>query len=138
MFEHHGRDSLTWYDDNQVLLPILNLGVPVAAVALCGLAILSWRGKERVWKVLALASVLTGITCGALARGSVVESRFPGYSLAGQVWWLKVPGYETRHNHSMQRMGASRSGQWQFVDQWRLAPIADADRSALRVCAPRF
>jgi len=98
MFEHHRRDSLTWYEDNQVLLPILNLGVPVGAVALCGLAILCWRGEERVWKVLALVSVLAGITCGALVRGSVVESRFPGYSLAGQVWWLKGPAYEARHN----------------------------------------
>jgi hypothetical protein len=31
-------------------------------------------------------------------------------------------------NHSMQRMRASRSGQWQFVYQWRLASTADASR----------
>jgi hypothetical protein len=28
-------------------------------------------------------------------------------------------------NHTMQRMGASRSGQWQFLYRWRLAPTAD-------------
>jgi hypothetical protein len=33
-------------------------------------------------------------------------------------------------NHSIQRMGASRSGQWQFVYQWWLAPTADAGRWA--------
>ncbi len=33
-------------------------------------------------------------------------------------------------NHSIQRMGASRSGQWQYVYQWRLAPTADAECSA--------
>ena|SRR5207244_4283905 len=33
-------------------------------------------------------------------------------------------------NHSIQRMGASRSGQLDFVRQGRLAPTADADRSA--------
>ena len=31
-------------------------------------------------------------------------------------------------NHSIQRTGASRSGQLQFVRQWRLAPAADAER----------
>jgi hypothetical protein len=31
-------------------------------------------------------------------------------------------------NHSIQRMGASRSGQLQFVCQRRLAPTADAER----------
>jgi hypothetical protein len=33
-------------------------------------------------------------------------------------------------NHSIQRMGASRSAYFQFVCQWRLAPTADAERSA--------
>ena len=33
-------------------------------------------------------------------------------------------------NHSIQRMGASRSGQWQFRRLRRLAPTADADRWA--------
>jgi hypothetical protein len=32
-------------------------------------------------------------------------------------------------NHSIQRMGASRSGQCQFERRWRLAPTADAERS---------
>ena len=36
------------------------------------------------------------------------------------------------HNHSMQRMGASRSAHLQLVRQWRLAPTADAGRSARR------
>jgi hypothetical protein len=36
----------------------------------------------------------------------------------------------TRSNHSIQRMGASRSGQLQLPRQWRLAPTADADRWA--------
>jgi hypothetical protein len=31
-------------------------------------------------------------------------------------------------NHSMQWMGASRSGQWHFDGLLRLAPTADADR----------
>jgi hypothetical protein len=31
-------------------------------------------------------------------------------------------------NHSIQRTGASRFGQAQFEPQWRLAPVADADR----------
>ena len=34
-------------------------------------------------------------------------------------------------NHSIQRMGASRSARFQFVRQWRLAPTADAERSAV-------
>jgi hypothetical protein len=34
-------------------------------------------------------------------------------------------------NHSIQRMGASRSGQWQFEHLRRLAPAAAADRSPL-------
>jgi len=33
-------------------------------------------------------------------------------------------------NHSIQRMGASHSGQGHVVYQRRLAPTADADRSA--------
>jgi hypothetical protein len=32
-------------------------------------------------------------------------------------------------NHSVERTGASRSGQLQFVRQWRLAPAAHAGRS---------
>ncbi len=36
-------------------------------------------------------------------------------------------------NHSIQRMGASRLGQRQYVYQWRLAPTADAERSAMRL-----
>jgi hypothetical protein len=31
-------------------------------------------------------------------------------------------------NHSMQRMGASRLGQWQLAALGRLAPTADAKR----------
>jgi hypothetical protein len=31
-------------------------------------------------------------------------------------------------NHSIQRMRASRAGQWQFGHLRRLAPTADADR----------
>jgi hypothetical protein len=37
-------------------------------------------------------------------------------------------------NHSMQRMGASRSAHFQIVGQGRLAPTADAGRSDLPVC----
>jgi len=33
-----------------------------------------------------------------------------------------------KSNHSIQRMEASRSGQWQFERGWRLAPTADAER----------
>jgi hypothetical protein len=33
-------------------------------------------------------------------------------------------------NHSMQRMGASRSGHWPFLRWGRLAPTADAGRWA--------
>ena len=33
-----------------------------------------------------------------------------------------------RANHSMQRMGASRSAQSRFQRPWRLAPTADAGR----------
>ena len=33
-------------------------------------------------------------------------------------------------NNSIQRMGASRLGQWQFERLRRLAPTADAERSA--------
>ena len=33
-----------------------------------------------------------------------------------------------RPNHSIQRMGASRSAHLQFLRQWRLAPTADAGR----------
>jgi hypothetical protein len=33
-------------------------------------------------------------------------------------------------NHSIQRTGASRSAQFVFVAQWRLAPVADAGRWA--------
>jgi len=32
----------------------------------------------------------------------------------------------TRADNSIQRMGASHSGQWQYVYQWRLASMADA------------
>lgn len=35
-------------------------------------------------------------------------------------------------NNSVQRTGASRSAQFRSVRQWRLAPAADACRSALR------
>ena len=31
-------------------------------------------------------------------------------------------------NHTMQRMGASRSGHWQFLYQCWLAPTADSGR----------
>jgi len=34
-------------------------------------------------------------------------------------------------NHTIQRMGASRSAQSVFVAQWRLAPTADGGRSGL-------
>jgi hypothetical protein len=37
---------------------------------------------------------------------------------------------EEKPNHSIQRMGASRSAQRLSVTQWRLAPAADAGRSA--------
>jgi hypothetical protein len=37
-------------------------------------------------------------------------------------------------NHSIQRMGASRSGHFQFLRQRRLAPTADAGRSAFAWC----
>jgi len=33
---------------------------------------------------------------------------------------------------SMEPIGASRSGAWQFVRQWRLAPAAHAERWAYR------
>ncbi len=36
-------------------------------------------------------------------------------------------------NHSIQRMGASRSGQWEFWHRRRLAPTADAERSAVSI-----
>jgi hypothetical protein len=35
------------------------------------------------------------------------------------------------HNQSIQRMGASHLGHFQFLRQWRLAPTADARRSAI-------
>jgi len=42
-------------------------------------------------------------------------------------------------NHSMQRMGASRSGQWQFARLRRLAPTADAGRwTGARLMKPPF
>ena len=34
----------------------------------------------------------------------------------------------TTSNHSIQRMGASRSAHFQFLRQRRLSPTADADR----------
>jgi hypothetical protein len=34
----------------------------------------------------------------------------------------------TGANHSIQRMGASRSGYWPFLRWGRLAPTADAER----------
>jgi hypothetical protein len=34
----------------------------------------------------------------------------------------------THSNHSIQRMGASRSAHFQFLRLWRLAPTADAER----------
>jgi hypothetical protein len=36
----------------------------------------------------------------------------------------------TTSNHSIQRMGASRSAHFQFLRQRRLSPTADADRWA--------
>ena len=33
-------------------------------------------------------------------------------------------------NHSIERMGASRSAQFVFAAQWRLARTADGERSA--------
>ena len=41
-------------------------------------------------------------------------------------------------NHSIQRMGASRSRQWQSVYQWRLAPTADAERSPMRAARAKL
>jgi len=40
-------------------------------------------------------------------------------------------------NHSIQRMGASRLAQFQFMSPWRLAPAADSARSAHNIC-PMF
>jgi len=38
-------------------------------------------------------------------------------------------GYENEANHSIQRIGASRSVQLPLLRERRLAPIANADRS---------
>ena len=48
---------------------------------------------------------------------------------------LAAHAMRTEPNHSMERMGASRSGQLQLLRQWRLAPTAHAGRyeSALNV-----
>ena len=59
--------------------------------------------------------------------------------MMGKVTWAKsifgsdligmaLIGMTRTANHSIQRMGASRSGQWRFEHQWLLAPTADADR----------
>jgi hypothetical protein len=53
-----------------------------------------------------------------------VETRAGGFDIQNEEPKLMMP------NHTMQRMGASRSGHWQFLYQWRLAPTADSGRWA--------
>jgi len=85
---YHGHDWLTWYDEDQIVLPVMNFCIPAAATALCGLGILAWKKAERLSKVFAATAVLGIVMSMAIYQGSIGSSRDPDWSLSHQVWWL--------------------------------------------------
>jgi hypothetical protein len=114
---------------------------------LCGLAItiaaLSWFGGVSS-RVAAYTFLGTGCTFVALrsffGKGSAIEM-FVGPHLIAVLLLLLWPALERAKqrqrdlhgpNHSVERTGASRLAQSQFVHQWRLAPAAHADRYAMK------
>ncbi len=86
---YHWRNPLTWFDEQNVLLPIMNVGIPTGVLALCGLGVLAWRSKERPWRLLVATGVLGAILFFCLGHGAGVYLRDLDWSLSPRVWWLR-------------------------------------------------
>jgi hypothetical protein len=67
---------------------------------------------------------LLRLACGYICGDAQRYSRLPSGSERPFIVLVMV----MKTNKSMEPTGASRSGEWQFVRQWRLAPAAHAWR----------
>jgi hypothetical protein len=109
-------------------LVVFSLSVPPADLPLCGLmfvlagaGFLLARHESRAWRLVWVLALVASVLCGVL---QVVA----GHRIARQrSHHQSSMGWGTA-NQGVERMGASRSGQWQFERLRRLAATAHTCR----------
>jgi hypothetical protein len=68
---------------------ILNLGAPLVAVTVSGLAYLTHRAGGRLWPVVSVGTLSAAIIAGFVVFGMwLFRDLLPGYHLSEIVWWM--------------------------------------------------
>jgi hypothetical protein len=96
IFEELARPGSGLWCGNGVAAPLglmLNVGVPLATVAVVGLFALWRNGRAAIWSVLPTALIV--LICSMMVLNAGIRffrEALPGFHLSDTVWWMKTAG----------------------------------------------